>query len=256
MRSFLIIHSLIAIILTNYCHSQIFAPDQKKIISELARNRKVIAVGEETHFKKSLVDARIKIIKELVTEHQIDIIAIEGSINVSHIINEYVSGQTQSIIFHEVLPGLNEPYLLQGAGLYDCEQMIEFIEWLREFNSKRKNKITFAGFDFQNFSVPIDSLQKYSNGDIEINYKLSSIQTTLRKSILSILDSGINVIATRNWLETFRSARKDLKYVERQIFSDENAIFFDELKQFTNLWDAPSFPRDSLMFENLKKNQP
>lgn len=166
-------------------------------------------------------------------------------------LNSYINGETV-LDLPTTLTALNEPYSLQKAGLYNCLEIVQMIDWLKEYNENHQKKIQLVGIDFQNYSTPLTQLNTYAS-DIQKD-QISNTKILLDSSMNAILDSNIMIITSAKWLERLEKAKKNVKSLKSTIGNDKNKLLFHELEQFTSLWDDPTFPRDSMMYENLNEH--
>lgn len=101
----------------------------------------LIGITEATHGMNEPLDFRNELIKFLVTEKRIDVVAIESGILESRLVFDYVNGgdgDIDTVLKNGFMPGFNE--LPQNRTL---------IKWLRDYNSNtsNKHKVKFYGFD-------------------------------------------------------------------------------------------------------------
>ena len=227
--------------------------------AELARISKhiqpysIIGLGEAEHFRQGYYMAKFEIIRDLVESELIDVIALEASINVTALLNSYIQGETD-LDLNSALPMLNEPYSLQGAGLFDAAEIVDMVNWLKNYNENNTKKVKLIGIDFQNYSIPLHDLRNDIGSDEESLQKLKETQAVLDSSFQTILDSGFMVITSPEWINYFRKAQQNVIALKENIGTQANMSLFRELEQFTTLWDNPQLPRDSMMFENLKQH--
>ncbi|RXK85289.1 erythromycin esterase family protein [Filimonas effusa] len=231
--------------------AQTFTQTELDQVLKETKKYPVVGLGEAEHFYKGYYNAKFEILKHLVEHKSIDIIALEASMNVTALLNDYITGAID-LDLQRILPALNEPYSLEKAGLYDCAEMVGIINWLKEYNKNKRKKIKLIGFDCQNYSIPLDSLRH--NTPDSLKYKLTDTRYMLDSSLYAILKNSPSVITTPQWLERFKKARQNIVDLKTMIENDKNRQLFTELEQFTFFWTDPGFRRDSLMYENLKKH--
>lgn len=246
---------LILTLLFSACIAISFAQTfSKKELNQLSKKTKqysIIGLGEAEHFYKGYYSSKFEIAKHLVEKESIDVIALEASMNVTSLLNGYINGNI-SLDLQSTLTSLNEPYSLQKAGLYNCLEIAEMINWLKSYNEDHQKKVELVGIDFQNYSIPLDSLKHYASNNQQ--HKITNTKHLLDSSMYSILDSNIMVITSSEWIDRFQRAKQNVKSLKAMIGNNENDELFTELEQFTTLWDDPMFPRDSIMYENINRH--
>ncbi len=250
-------HRLIVIALLLFfsvrASSQSFSNKDLNTLIDTMKQHDIIGLGEAEHFRQGYYKSKVELIKHFVKQNVIDIIALEASMSVTDLLNSYIHGKVE-LDPKSVLASLNEPYSLQGAGFLDAVEILDLLEWLKQHNAGNDGSVKLVGIDFQNYSIPLSKLEKYIGDDLSMLEETQETQKLIDKSLRSILDSGPEVTMTPEWLHDFRKAKYNVQTLKGQIANKENAVFFRELEQFTTLWDDPTFPRDSMMYENLKQH--
>ncbi len=233
--------------------AQSFSDKDLNALSDNMKQYDIIGLGEAEHFRQGYYKSKVELIKHFVQHNIIDIIALEASMSVADILNSYIHGEIE-LDPKGILASLNEPYSLQGIGLFDTVEILEMLEWLKQHNTSNYRKVKLVGIDCQNYSIPLSKIEKYVGDDLKMLEEIRETQKLINQSLRSILDSGVLVIKTTEWLNHFKKAKYNVRALKEQIGNKENSVFFRELEQFTNLWDDPTFPRDSMMYENLKQH--
>lgn len=240
--------TLLFSIQTLYTYSQTLNDKELLYITERISNKKIIGLGEAEHFYQGFYRTKLEIVKHLIQNEAINTIALEGSLNITNILNDYIKVGTEQNI-PELLKALNEPYALQNAGLFNSIEILELVNWLREYNFNNEAKIRLIGIDFQNYSYPLETLEKYATE--EQTKQIADTKSLLDKSMHSIIDSNIMIITSPEWLNTFNKARTNINQLKATLQNTSTKDLFKELEQFTDLWVNPNFPRDSMMYDNL-----
>ncbi|XOV69199.1 MAG: erythromycin esterase family protein [Fluviicola sp.] len=140
-------------------------------------NSPLIGITEGTHGMNEPLDFRNELIKFLVTEKRIDVVAIESGILESRIVHDYINGSNgdiDTVVKYGLMPGFNE--LPQNKTL---------IEWLRNYNENDSNvhKVKFYGFDIpgiptnpwnEDIAIPLSETLNYLKKVDNENWKLYS----------------------------------------------------------------------------------
>ena len=241
------------IFLSTYSIGQPLDNSQLNFISKSISNKKIIGLGEPDHFYRGYYDLKIQILKFLVKSKSIDAIALEASGVETKKLDTYIKGKDLDI--SKILPKLNAGYALEGVGLFDCQEILEFLKWLKKENSNRKNKISIFGIDFQNIETPIYNLKFSFPKDEGLFSKLEAMKESLHHLMKQFstdpmtiyFDSSWKIIARKNYLQ----AIDVLKYLKKRSHDKSVIQNASELSQFAYIFTDPNLQRDSIMFENF-----
>lgn len=120
-------------------------------LKSLLKDKKVVGLGEFSHGTKEVFQMKHRLLEFLVQEMGFKIFAIEASPIGCQAINNYILNGVGTS--REVLPK-------QGFWIWNTEEMIVMIEWMRAYNLKvsSMDKIEFIGIDRQ--SVALDDAKK------------------------------------------------------------------------------------------------
>lgn len=150
-------------------------------LKEMIGDAKIVALGEGTHGTKEFFKMKHKITKYLAEEMGFSVFAIEANMPEAEAVNDYV------------LNGNGDPRKVL-AGLYfwtwNTQEVLDMIEWMREFNKSGKGRIEFKAFDMQTPDVAIantlDFLSKYDSAFYKIAQskytKIIGFSNEIRKS--------------------------------------------------------------------------
>lgn len=108
----------------------------KKIIG----NARIVSLGEATHGTREFFQLKHRMLEFLATEMGFTIFSIEANMPEAYRLNDYV------------LNGEGDPAkLLKGMYFWtwDTQEVLEMIQWMREFNKSGKGHVQFTGFDMQ-----------------------------------------------------------------------------------------------------------
>jgi len=108
----------------------------KKIIG----NARIVSLGEATHGTREFFQLKHRMLEFLATEMGFTIFSIEANMPEAYRLNDYV------------LNGEGDPAkLLKGMYFWtwDTQEVLEMIQWMREFNKSGKGRVQFTGFDMQ-----------------------------------------------------------------------------------------------------------
>ena len=111
--------------------------DQMVIPSDV----RVIGIGEATHGNAEFQTAKLDMLKKLIAEGNCRCIAFEISVGEGAMINSAIHGNGAHLT--ELVGELDYP-------LYDTQQIVDLLAWMREFNKGRSydNSVIFYGTGF------------------------------------------------------------------------------------------------------------
>lgn len=217
----------------------------EKGIKSFYNNQQIIAIGEGTHGTSEFFKMKNKIIKTLVEKNNLDIIiAFENSFGSTSNINEYIlygKGNPRDLIKRNFF------------SVWQTEELLELVEWIKQYNSKNNKKITFVGFDMQSSFDVLKLLKQSYNSDslteaINEFRKIDSLIVKNPKEIAkSIKDLEIKLTIIEKIIKnnTYKIVTDSLK----KIASQSIAV----LKQYVGKYNKPinlSY-RDSCMAINI-----
>lgn len=156
-------------------------------------NVQIVGLGEATHGTKEFFQMKHRMIEFLVKEMGFTVIALELNSNGANNINKYI------------LSGKGDIYYAlasQGLLVWNTEEIINMIEWLRDYNQTVPDdrKVRFMGFDFRvnwvgdNFDVIKEYLKRVDLKSANQNDSLLN----LVKKIDSGSIKGINTDSCKN----------------------------------------------------------
>ena len=108
---------------------------------QFPKNKDIIAIGESAHTSHELAIAKNEIIKSLVKKDECKLILLEASSYMISLVNDYIHGKIDS-------NDLDELNIMNGGGaVYFCDEFIELVEWLRNYNSTASQDVNIVGYD-------------------------------------------------------------------------------------------------------------
>lgn len=115
---------------------------------------RIVAVGEATYGTKEVWDIRQQMLSTLTKKQDFRLFALEGDFGGAQVVNDY--------IVHDKGTATDAAYALKNA-IYETSEMVDFIQWLHDYNDSvsNKKKIHFYGFDMQHVDVTKERLFTY-----------------------------------------------------------------------------------------------
>ncbi|MFA7420678.1 MAG: erythromycin esterase family protein [Melioribacteraceae bacterium] len=115
-------------------------------LKEMVGDAKIVSLGEGTHGTSEFFKMKHRITKYLAEEMGFTVFAIEANMPEATKVNDYIlygKGNAKDAL----------------AGLYfwtwNTQEVLDMIEWMREFNKSKKGRVEFWGFDMQHPNVAI-----------------------------------------------------------------------------------------------------
>jgi len=125
-------------------------------LTKIVGSARIVALGEATHGTREFFQLKHRMIEFLATRMGFTIFSIEANMPEAYRLNDYV------------LNGKGDPVqLLQGMYFWtwDTKEVLEMIQWMREFNQSGKGRIAFTGFDMQTPNVAAQIVSDFASKD-------------------------------------------------------------------------------------------
>jgi len=127
---------------------------------ELIGNARIVLLGEASHGTHEFYFERVQITKRLIAEKNFTVLAIEADWPDAWRVHRYVRGRSNDANASEALSGFRR----FPIWMWRNTVVVEFVEWLREFNqklSKNKTPAGFYGMDLYSLHASIDAVLNY-----------------------------------------------------------------------------------------------
>jgi len=121
-------------------------------LKKLIGDARIVSLGEATHGSREIFQLKHRMVEFLATEMGFNVFAIEANMPEAYRMNDYV------------LNGTGDPAeLLKGMYFWtwDTGEVLELIQWMRDFNRSGKGRIEFTGFDMQTPTVALDLARRF-----------------------------------------------------------------------------------------------
>jgi len=112
----------------------------------------VVGMGEATHNTREFYQLRHRVWEFLVAQCGFNLLLVEANFAETLAINQYVLGATGDAA--HALTSLR-------LWFWDCEEVLELIEWMRRWNASHDRKVYFYGFDMQTAAAATVALLDY-----------------------------------------------------------------------------------------------
>ncbi|MCU1263756.1 MAG: hypothetical protein JWM21_74 [Acidobacteria bacterium] len=143
----------------------------KKIVGDA----RIVSLGEATHGSREFFQLKHRMLEFLATEKGFTIFSIEANMPEAYRLNDYV------------LNGNGDPAkLIEGMYFWTwrTEEVLDMVQWMREFNKSGKGPVQFTGFDMQTPDVAAGIVSDFV-AKVDADYSL-----TVRQAIDQLKTSG------------------------------------------------------------------
>ncbi len=126
--------------------------DDMQPLAKVVGNARIVALGEATHGTHEFFQLKLRILEFLASQRGFTVFAMEASMPDSYRLNDFV------------LNGTGDPRQLLKRLIYpiwNTEEVLDMILWMREFNRSGKGPIKFTGFDMQTPRAAIETVQSF-----------------------------------------------------------------------------------------------
>src|SRR5256886_16886173 len=134
--------------------------DDYDALLALVGNARFVLIGEATHGTYEFYSERATITKRLITEKGFSILAIEADWPDSARVHRYVRSAAADATADEALSGFRR----FPTWMWRNTVVLEFIEWLLDFNKNidpKRARVGFYGRDFYILHASIEEVLKY-----------------------------------------------------------------------------------------------
>jgi len=138
------------------------SPDDYHDLMTLIGDARFVLLGEASHGTAEFYFERAQITKRLIAEKGFTVVAIEADWPDAYRVHRYVRGATIDSNANEALSGFRR----FPTWMWRNTVVVEFVEWLREFNRKldpKKAPAGFYGMDLYSLHASIDAVLSYLN---------------------------------------------------------------------------------------------
>ncbi len=164
-----------------------------EMLAPLFSDARIIGLGEGTHGTREFFRMKHRFTEWFASKEESIIFAIEASMPEARIVNDYVingNGDPK-----EALAGMH-------FWTWNTEEVLDLIEWMRDYNESGEGKIEFWGFDMQFPGVAVDSVASFINradptfsDKLEEAYSLVGTPAEIRSATRDSLKKIYNIVA-------------------------------------------------------------
>ncbi|KOS63180.1 erythromycin esterase family protein [Lysinibacillus agricola] len=237
-RGFLLISALFLLLSLAGCGKGEPIKDASKYTSavediDIPNDVKVIGFGEATHGNVEFQTLKKDVFQALIKNENVRVFVLEGDFGGAQQINQFILNGTGTA---------EEAVKTLDYGIYKTEQMIEFVQWMHDYNmtADEKDKVYFYGNDMQRYDfskkglldyyevVDQDKAKEYA---ALLQHVSNKTMRDLKNDQLKELDENIDAIIKD--LETNKDAYVKQSSKEAYLFA---AQYVQIMKQRTQLF--------------------
>lgn len=194
----------------------------------------IIGLGEATHGNKEFQELKLTLLKKLVKDENVRAFALECDFSEGMEIDSYVkSGKFQK-----------NPSKIFSFPIYHTNEMNDLINWIKKYNQKHDQKISFYGFDMQNPEKSVKLLKDFVKKE-NIDFDIKSLDV-LEKDNISIKDPEMKILE-KNLKKLNEKLEKNTK--EKRLI--ENILSSFPYYKMVDDYVKSSEYRDKKMAENV-----
>lgn len=120
-------------------------------LARIVGTASIVGLGESTHGTHEFFQVKHRILRALVERHGFRVFAIEANQLAVERINAWVQGGG----------GTARDVARAMFQVWNTQEMIELLEWLRDWNARATTPVQFVGYDMQDHILPRDSLMAW-----------------------------------------------------------------------------------------------
>lgn len=191
----------------------------------LPNDVKVIGLGEATHGNIEYQELKKAVFEVLIKNENVRVFVLEGDFGGGQQINDF--------ILHGEGTAKEAVYALD-YGIYKTEQMIDLVEWLKEYNETvdESEKVYFYGNDMQRFDYNKQSLLAYFD---VVNKEASENYATELEHITNDTMQELTTVQLEELIEIMDDITSDLEANEDDYIAQSSGDSYMLALQYANL---------------------
>jgi len=208
------------------------------ILNKLIGNSKIVGLGESTHGSSEIYQMKYRISEYLIAHKNFNVFSLEANMPESFLMNQYIQ------------EGKGDPKdILKGMyfWLWQTEETLTFVEWLKKYNENHDSKVFFDGFDMQYAKGTIDQIRKTYQENKLPEQEIDEMETALKEN-----NRGFRTYSKKSqkilleYLLLIKEKSISIKNPEEKLRFLQN---IDIIRQYIQL---NFIRRDKFMAENVK----
>lgn len=196
-------------------------------LMKMAEKTRFVFIGDSTHGTKEFYKMRAEFTKRLIKEQNFTAVAIEGDWADTYHVNRYINGGNQDSCATKAL----ENFGRFPTWMWQNQEVLSFIKWLRSYNKNEDAAIRFYGLDLYGMNSSVGAVIDYLD-------KIDEKAAARARHRYSCLDNfaaakpkleAINESCEEQILLQLIDLRKNaFEYIKRDGFSDKEKFSSEE----------------------------
>lgn len=208
------------------------------ILNKLIGDSKIVGLGESTHGSSEVYQMKYRISEYLIADKNFNVFSLEANMPESFLMNQYIQEEKG-----------NPKDILKGMyfWLWQTEETLAFVEWLKKYNEDHQPKVFFDGFDMQYAKGAVDQIRKIYQENHWPEHEINELEIALKennrgfrtysKKVQKIIAEYLFLIAQKS--NTITNPEEKLRFLQN----------VDIIRQYSEL---NFIRRDRFMAENIK----
>ncbi|MBP2618122.1 erythromycin esterase family protein [Chryseobacterium jejuense] len=220
-----------------------FNPDERDnsdllILNKLIGNSKIVGLGESTHGSSEVYQMKYRISEYLIANKNFNVFSLEANMPESFLMNQYIREEKGDP--KDILKGMY-------FWLWQTEETLTFVEWLKKYNENHHSKVFFDGFDMQFAKGAVDQIRKTYQENHLSEQEINDLETALKEN-----NRGFRTYSKKSqktiaeYLFLIQQKSISIKNPEEKLRFLQNV---DIIRQYSQL---NFIRRDQFMAENIK----
>ncbi|WP_312993541.1 erythromycin esterase family protein [Chryseobacterium flavum] len=220
-----------------------FNPDEKDnsdllILNQLIGKSKIVGLGESTHGSSEIYQMKYRISEYLIANKNFNVFSLEANMPESFLMNQYIQKEKGSP--KDILKGMY-------FWLWQTEETLNFVEWLKKYNENHDSKVFFDGFDMQYATGAIDQIRKAYQENHLSEQEIDNIETALKEN-----NRGFRTYSKKSQ----KTISEYLALIKQRHISiknpEEKSRFLQNVDIINQYVQLNFIRRDKFMAENIK----
>lgn len=246
---------LFQLIFTNIAKAQLLTEAELQQVTKAIDGKTIVGLGEPEHFFSGYYELKSQIAKHLLKNTDINTLIFEASGASFRELDRYVRGE--NVDAKAILNDVNDGYRIQGYGLLNYQEILDLLDWIKQENKTRKNKISVMGMDFQQLNRPINALSYSFSDKPQFQAMLNKAKKNADTLMNIIITNPVKLYTNNDW-KNFASEHYQLteeieKYVTTNSKDKNLRRDAAELRQFAYIYQDIDLNRDSIMAANISQ---
>ncbi|WP_185290639.1 erythromycin esterase family protein [Chryseobacterium lactis] len=209
-----------------------------QILNKLIGNSAIVGLGEATHGSSEVYQMKYRISEYLIAHKNFNVFSLEANMPESFLMNQYI--QEGKGAPKDILKGMY-------FWLWQTEETLSFVEWLKKYNEEHQSKVFFEGFDMQYAKGAIEQIRKEYQENNWPEQDINDLESALKENnrgFRTYSQKGQKIVS--EYLFLIKQKCDSIKNPEEKSRFLQN---MDIIRQYIQL---NFIRRDQFMAENIK----